>query len=351
MSIKKEIVYSEGPKEQPESVIKKEIADLAKLKAEIEEKRKTHVVKTLKAGGQKKRGRPKKPSNTSTIMVRRKRKDSDELEDMPIAIKYAIIEDYLSAQLTSQQLADKYQVTIPATDRIIERHYKSLKNIKETRFLLTNNPNSNKPINQMANKTVSAVYKILFTDGSTTEEFLERISSDEDLTLTNWEAAFCHNYIYSTNEIDALEKSGLAIGLIKSEEVGGEHRNNYNKACKLRSTYLRRKPNIAKEIRRIQDSYLRDIGITKEFIQSEYIREIEELREDKDVKARQLLSRNLELLGKTIPGTFSERIEVSEINPARALDKLLDMARASVRELPSGSQTDETWELGENNNE
>lgn len=351
MSLKKEIIYSEGPIEHPESVIKQEIEELNKLKEELEEKRKTHVVKTLKVTPKRKVGRPKKGDNTSTIMVRKKRKDSDELEEMPIAVKYAIIEDFLSASLTNQQLADKYQTTKVAVDHIIDRHYKSLKNIKETRFLLTNNPNSTRPMNQQSSKTINTIYKILFTDGSTTEEFLERISSDEDLTLTNWEAAFCYNYIYSTNEIDALEKSGLTVGLIKAEEAGGEKRNNYDKACRLRSTYLRRKPNIAKEIRRIQDSYLKDIGITKEYIQSEYIREIEELREDKDLKARQLLSRNLELLGKTIPGTFSERIEVSEINPAKALDKLLDMARANVRELPSGSHTDETWELGDNINE
>jgi chromatin remodeling complex protein RSC6 len=55
---------------------------------------------------------------------------------------------------------------------------------------------------------------------------------------------------------------------------------------------------------------------------------IEQLQEEGNPKERNKLLRALELLGRTVPGTFTETINISEVKPDEALDKLLEMSRS-----------------------
>lgn len=278
---------------------------------------------------------------TKPKTILRKKKLPSIADDSPV--KYQIVEDYINSDLTIRQIADKYNTTELAVGNAVSRHYKALRNVKETRYLMRM---SKAPLKPTPRSIASAkMYHSLFSDDGVNGEFLKRLSEPNEDVLLKWEIEFCYLWVYSVDEIEALEKSGLAIGLLKKEAGRKAERGGYDRSCRMRSLFLRRKPNIARTIKEIQKSNLIAEGIDKEFIQSELVREIQELREDKNLKARQLLSKNLEVLGKTIPGAFSEKIEISQIDPNQALQELIDMAKVSGEVLPRGSEVDETWEL------
>jgi len=70
------------------------------------------------------------------------------------------------------------------------------------------------------------------------------------------------------------------------------------------------------------------------------------MQDEGDPKNKGYMLRALELLGKTIPGTFSDTIRVEEVSPDKALDRLIQMAKAdiaSVKTLPPGAPVTYTY--------
>jgi hypothetical protein len=111
----------------------------------------------------------------------------------------------------------------------------------------------------------------------------------------------------------------------------------------MRGYYLRNKDNIAQYIKQLREEKLSDLQIDKGFIQSQLVSEIEYMNEEGDSSKRNVKLKAIELLGKTIPGTFTDTIQIEEVSPDKALDTLLDMAKAEVKELPKGSKTQEKF--------
>ena len=287
----------------------------------------------------------KKKSTTAKKTITKIRKKPVNIETSE---KYRVIEDYINSDLTTQQIADKYSTSAKAVNLAVTRHYKTLRNIKETKFLMSGAAKAANPSKQMS-ATTKTMYQSLFADDGINGEFLSRLSLPDELVLTQWEMEFCYNWIYCSSDSEALKKSDLTVGLIPKErgrKVDGvdRERSGFDRSCRMRSLFLRRKPNVASMIKEIQKDNLKAEGIDKEFIQTELVREIQELREDKELRSRQLLSKNLEILGKTIPGAFSEKIEISTIDPNAALQELIELAEVSAKILPAGSQVDEVWE-------
>lgn len=256
--------------------------------------------------------------------------------------KYKVIDEYIHSGKTLQQIADDNKTTVKVVKTAVDRHYKALKVIKETRYLTGGRDKAVMKSSQTS--AIGRAYNNLFKDGSVNEEFQERITGPDEEALTTNEMEFCYHWIYSTSDQEALKKSGLDIGLIRPEKGREKERFAYKQACRMRSLFLRRKANIATTIKDIQKSYLQAEGIDKEFIQTELVREIHELRESKELTARKQLTKNLEVLGKTIPGAFSEKIEISQVDPNKALQELIDLAQVSAEKLPEGSEVDEVWE-------
>ncbi len=84
--------------------------------------------------------------------------------------------------------------------------------------------------------------------------------------------------------------------------------------------------------------------VSKEYVQSELVSQLEELKEVciDDPRQRSNLLKTVELLGRSI-GAFSDKIQVEEVSPNQALDKLIEMSKnsiVSIKTLPKGSGTD-----------
>jgi len=172
------------------------------------------------------------------------------------------------------------------------------------------------------------------------EKFLAKLSK-EDEALSEAEQTYAWVFVHTGDNNDALEKAGLDVGLIPNMEEyptaqglrkkrNPEHEINLQNGLRLRGYYLRSKKNVKEYIQALRERKLEDINIDKGYIQSQLVTLIEQLKEEGDVKQRNNLLKAIEMLGKTVPGTFSETINVAEVRPDEALDRLLELTKADI---------------------
>ena len=274
--------------------------------------------------------------NTKKPKTTKVRKTMDNIDHM------AILNDYINGELSVSEIAEKYSTTTNNVGLIANRYWKALTNMRESRALL-------QTVDGIA--THYDIKKTLAELNGTelvNEKFLEKLSDPKDSLLTDEEATYCWIYVHAGDQLEAMSASGLDIGLYKGDpntKHSGSQRTSrfsYERAVNLRVQYLNAKPNIAAYIKELRETRLVNADVGKALVQSELIDQLEKLKARSDARYTKDILRTIELLGKTI-GAFTERVEISEVNPADSLDKLIEMAQeASVKELPKSDSTEVT---------
>lgn len=201
-----------------------------------------------------------------------------------------------------QTIADSYHVSYKSLESFISKEYTEFLVSKESHALYNAK-------NQFDN---------LRRPKDINEEFMELVENGAALAYAQYYAMTNDNHI-------SLKESGLLVGIAKQR---GKDTKVTKGAEKLRGLYLRSIPQVSSEIKKVRADLLADSPISKVMIQSELITQLEELKEivADDPRQRSNLIKVVELTGRSI-GAFSDRIEVSEITPDKALDTLIEMAK------------------------
>lgn len=268
-------------------------------------------------------------SKVPKTVLRKKPKDPSSLDHM------AIVSDYTEGTLSVKEIARAHGTTDKNVGLIVNRHWKSLCNMRESRALTSLDPNL---VNsrRSSNNSALIVLKELEKAKEFNDSFISELSDSEGHLLSDSESIYCWTYVHTGDSFEAIRTSGLDVGLYKEKsEVG---RFSYDRALKLRSMYLHSKPNVVSYIKELRESRLIDADVGKARLQSELLEQLEQMKASGEAnRLRTQILRTIELLGKTI-GAFTERIEVSEVDPSNSLDKLIEMAQeAQVLEI-SGSE-------------
>jgi hypothetical protein len=159
----------------------------------------------------------------------------------------------------------------------------------------------------------------------------------DDGDLTPAEQLYCYLWVSTGSNDTALKESGFEECLDTKAATRKQ----------MLGMYLREKKNLKHYISLLMDSKLDEIRASKELVQHEIL---EQIQQCKEALARGGLRNNergnllkaIELLGKTV-GAFEEKIRVTEVSAADALDNLIEMTKASIKELPEGTPVDERF--------
>ena len=227
-------------------------------------------------------------------------------------LKYQILDDYLYSNITNETIAIKYGIDKDKVNYIIKNLYKDFQVTSETKALVAETGNIT---------TWKQIYDNVLDSDKINKEFLNELSDPNDLCLTDKELIFCELYNSDNDIIKALEESRLNVGLDKASK-----QSVYNRALELRGFYLKRKPNIAAYIQKIQRERLGLITEGKEYVQTQLVNIIHQLRDRQDDKSIQTQLKALESLGKTFDA-FSTTVKFEDITGDNALDKILEKAK------------------------
>lgn len=229
----------------------------------------------------------------------KKRKHIDNLSP---AEKYRILELYKEG-ISYTQIGSELGVTKSTCKQFIHTELRNLNNIHETNSLITTQLN------------VSPRYD--------TKELHKDI---QDLLEDGAGNIYAYYFAHTGDNLLSLKESKLDLGIVKPK---GNVTTSVTAAYRLRGMYLREIAQIKQEIERIREEKFRDNPVTKPYVQSLLIEQIEELKElaVDNIRLRGNISRNIELLGKSI-GAFVEKVEVQEISPDQAIDTLIAMSKA-----------------------
>lgn len=267
----------------------------------------------------KNKNKTKKPKQ-GHLVTRKRTIDESKLTPEK---QWSIAKEYAEGTLTVTQLAEKYNTSPDNIGLIATRCWKNLTNMKETRALVS-----------FGSASSQHSLKVLHNTNLINQQFLDLLSpSGTEATLTDAESIYAWIYVHTGENQLALEQSGLHVGLLYSKNDPNKSNPNFEKACSLRGMYLRSLPNVASYIKELRERRFVDQDISKARVQSELIDQLAQLKESGDPRNKTHILKTIELLGKTI-GAFVERVEVTEVDPSKALDHLIDMAKTgAVREL------------------
>lgn len=243
-------------------------------------------------------------ATTRKTMIRKKLRT---LTDLSNDEKYSILSMY-SIGSSHKEIADSLGISASASSQFIHKHFSALINAHETNTLMTSNMNHD-PLKRSRNIN---------------EEFLRRINEDG--------AAMSYSFFFAKTGDNrlSLRESGLDCGIIKAK---GQHDDSVLSAIRLRGIYLRSIPEVRKEIERLREDQLVNNPVTKGYVQSLLIEQVQEMKDIviDDARNRGNLLKAIDMLGKSI-GAFTERIEVHEVDADAALDTLIEMSKRSIEE-------------------
>ena len=266
-----------------------------------------------------KRRKGAKATTAPTVVLR---KSMDTVDHM------GIVQAYTDGVLTVTQIAENYKTTPKNVGLIVNRHWKSLTNMRESRMLLQAPESAQEHFD-----TKHAMAQLHSTD-LINQEFLDKLSDPESELLSDEEATYAWCYVHTGDGAESVKTAGLDIGLIRDKSR--DTRFSYDKALDIRKMYLNAKPNVGRYVTQLREERLIDADVGKSRIQSELITQIDQMKASGQAnKNRMAMLRSIELLGKTV-GAFVERVEITEVNPSDALDELIEMAKqAEVKPLPT----------------
>jgi hypothetical protein len=233
--------------------------------------------------------------------------------------------------LSCSKLSDKYKVTKRSLRDGI-RYYRERLNIAYELNYMVDIAKT-----KVSTETIDKALKTSFIN----EILRDMLSEDNAEILTDHEVMYCNLFVHTGSNSVALKESQLIKCLPRTTPVREQYLG----------MYLREKPNIKLYIKSLQEDKLKEFKQDKRNIQLELATQISEIKEEiqcggDSPRNRGHILKAIELLGKTL-GAFEERVRVTEVSAADALDNLLEMAKTEIKELPKGSPVDEVWELKE----
>jgi len=234
--------------------------------------------------------------------------------------RYHIIDDYIYSGLTNEAIAQKNKTTKANVELIITRHSKALQNVRETKALVLSQDSSS--YKQFAANVLDPE-KI-------NESFLEKLSEPDSLVLTDNEVVFCELFNYDGDDVRALEESNLNVGLRKAKDP--KDREEYKQSLKLRSFYLRRKPNVAAYLQKIQADKIKTIVDGKGFIQAQLLSVIEKVQNSTGERAAMTHLKAISELGRTF-AAFEDRLTVDGLDGDSAIERILKKAQEARCEV------------------
>lgn len=261
-------------------------------------------------------------SNNKSVKLR---KGQESLDHM------AILSDYAEGVMSVSEIAKAHKTSDENVGLIASRFWKQLTNVREARLLAEDAKSAKEHF-----ATKSALSDLERTKDFN-KDFKALLSDSSSALLTDEEAIYCWTYVHTGDTMDAIRQAGLDIGLFK--ENNKSTRFAYDRSMKLRAMYLNAKPNVVAYIKELRESRLIDADVGKARIQSELLEQLDQMKSSGEPnRLRTQILKTIELLGKTV-GAFTERVEIHEVDPANALDKLIEMAQeAQVQELTEEKQ-------------
>lgn len=163
------------------------------------------------------------------------------------------------------------------------------------------------------------------TSKAITQEFLSLLSDEDDDMLNEREHIYVQEWVQYGNNGKALTSAKLDGGV-------NERGITANKMLKVaRGQFLRRREKIKLAIEKEEGIMLGEMASSKEFLQKSLIQSIRSLQEDADENGsnRNNLLKSLEMLGKTIPGSFTETVRTEEVSPKDTLTLLMKKVQES----------------------
>jgi predicted DNA-binding protein YlxM (UPF0122 family) len=253
----------------------------------------------------------------ATTKTRKKQKGTVRLSDQD---RFNVVQRYMTSADSAREIAKDFNTTEKNVELIIQRHWKSLTNVRETKLMSQNQGSQldHKDSCYYALKSIGKVPQI-------NEDFLQLLSGPEEHLLTDHELQYCYNLVATGDSLKALESAGLNKGLLTAGS--DKTRNQYKLACQLRGHYLRQKKNVAQYLTKLKEEQYIPEAIDKQFVQRELLEVLHHQKEGGEPAEKKL--RTIELLGKSV-GAFSDVIKVEEIDPAKALDYIDSLAQADA---------------------
>lgn len=234
--------------------------------------------------------------------------------------KWNLLASYVKMDKGTTDLCKEYNIREDTLRTFISTLYKRFQQAREMKLLIAN---------QHSPHLFSIMKKKYVDSEHINRLFLERVSGEEELVLTDNEILFCEFLIEYGDEVKAIEKSKLTVGLRKdSKEL-------YEEACRLRAFYLKRKPNVANYLNQEKKRTLRTLDNGKEFIQENLITLIEQLKASGDTRHLTSYLKAIEQLARTI-GAYEDKVTVNNLSGDNVLDQMLAKARV-VNSVPQES--------------
>jgi len=231
------------------------------------------------------------------------------------SVKYNILKDYISLVLSSIELCTKYSISEKDLENYIRTLYRKFQNARETKTLIATQRTP-----QLSSKLIEEHVRSEHINGL----FLNLVS-EPDEPLTNQEILYSEFLIEYGDEVLAVEKSGLGIGL-KKKDGKGHDIVEYREALTLRSFYLKRKPNVSQYITAQRAKNLTVIENGKEYIQEKMITLVDQMANQNNQKNIPSQLKALELIGRTV-GAFDDKLILEGGNGDDALDAILLKAK------------------------
>lgn len=241
------------------------------------------------------------------------------LENLSSSEKWDLLTSYIKCTEVSSQTCKRLNIKDKVLEKFIYTLYKKFQQARETKMLLKT-------------QYMPEVHQIMKTkhidSDHINELFLKRTSQDGEMLLTDFELLFCEFILEYGDDLKAIEKSKLNIGLKKEGSKAV-----YKEACLMRAFYLKRKPNIAYYLNQERKKVLKGLDNGKELIQENLLLLIEQLKNSGDKRHLTSYLKAIESLGRTI-GAFDDKITLNNINGDSVLDMMLMKARkANVQEI------------------
>jgi hypothetical protein len=239
--------------------------------------------------------------------MRRKTKIRRNIDNLKPQEKWGILESYISLKTPLAKIGEEYNLSRPSVKHFVSRFANKFNNSRSIRLLMTDKMNSVEIIERVNPELMN-------------EKFLS-LTSKENEPLTQEEILFSELLLEYGDDITAIKRSNLDIGLVK------DNRALYKEAMQMRAFYLKKKSNVREYITEARKRNLGLIEEGKEYVQQTLLEVVEQLKNSGDIKTTNSRLKAIELIGRTL-GVFDDKLSVNHSNGDEALDRILEMANA-----------------------
>ncbi len=250
-----------------------------------------------------------------------------------------LIYDYTYSELSLLELSEKYNTIPYKIDKKIKKFLYTLNNMRRARLMKDTDQTTDITKSVIVKKEPSVQDIFFLHNTSADQNFLNKISSEKD-QLTDYEYVYCYFLVYLNDDLLALEKAELTNGL--SPDVS---HSDYKRACNIRISYLNNKQNIIDQVLILKKKKLKTYDLSKYYVQDLILSQLASLKDTQVTSEKHLISKYIEMLGKTIDDTFNTKIQIEKLDPSKAISKLIELAKQDIdiELLEDGAEVDESW--------